>query len=84
MIRTMSQVDWFAWHSPYEDPASHPRAGDVVARLVELGPRSTALARHGASPFTGSRSGRPLMAVGADRLTEEALPFQAGSSELLR
>jgi hypothetical protein len=93
----MSQDDWVAWHSPYDDPASalsrrlatvqarlaealdgcqtgrvqvismcagqgrdilgvlarHPRAGDVVARLVESDPRNAALARQGASPFAG-------------------------------
>ena len=94
---TMSQKDWFAWHSPYDDPGSglsrrlalvqarlaealdrsrpgpvkvvsmcagqgrdilgvlarHPRAGDVVARLVESDPRNAALARQGASRFAG-------------------------------
>ena len=94
---TMAQNDWFAWHSPYDDPGSglsrrlamvqarltealdrchpgpvqvvsmcagqgrdilgvlarHPRAGDVLARLVESDPRNAALARQGASPFTG-------------------------------
>jgi hypothetical protein len=94
---TMSQNDWFAWHSPYDDPGSpltrrlamvqaclaealdrcrpgrvqvvsmcagqghdilgilarHPRAGDVVARLVESDPRNTAVARQGAAPFAG-------------------------------
>ena len=93
----MSQNDWFAWHSPYDDPGSglsrrlamvqarlaealdgcrpgraqvvsmcagqgrdilgvlarHPRAGDVVARLVESDPRNAALGRQGASPFAG-------------------------------
>jgi hypothetical protein len=93
----MSQNDWFAWHSPYDDPgsglsrrlamvqarlaealdkcrrgriqvvsicagqgrdvlgvlAAHPRAGDVVARLVEADPRNAALARQGASSFAG-------------------------------
>lgn len=93
----MSQTDWFAWHSPYDDPGSllsrrlamirarlaealdrcrpgrvqvvsmcagqghdilgvlsrHPRAGDVVARLVESDPRNAALARQGAAPFAG-------------------------------
>jgi hypothetical protein len=33
--------------------ARHPRAGDVVARLVEADPRNTALARQGASLFAG-------------------------------
>jgi hypothetical protein len=94
---TMSQPDWFAWHSPYNDPGSalsrrlamvqadlaealdgcqpgrvqvvsmcagqgrdilgvlarHPRAGDVMARLVESDPRNVALARQGAEPFAG-------------------------------
>jgi hypothetical protein len=93
----MSHSDWFAWHSPYDDPGSalsrrlamvqarladalhrcrpgrvqvvsmcagqgrdilgvlahHPRAGDVVARLVEADPRNAGLARKGASPFAG-------------------------------
>jgi hypothetical protein len=31
----------------------HPRAGDVVARLVESDPRNAALARQAASPFGG-------------------------------
>jgi hypothetical protein len=94
---SMSQHDWFAWHSPYDDPdsalsrrlavvqdrlagavdrcppgrvrvvsmcagqgrdilgvlARHPRAGDVVARLVESDPRNAAVARQGASSFAG-------------------------------
>lgn len=89
--------DWYAWHSPYDDPGSqlarrlavvqgqlsdaldrcrsgrirvtsmcagqgrdilgvlarHPRAGDVVARLVEFDPRNAAVARQGAAPFPG-------------------------------
>jgi hypothetical protein len=93
----MAQDDWFAWHSPYDDPGSslsrrlavvqarttealdscrpgpvqvlsicagqgrdilgvltrHPRAGDVVARLVESDPRNATLARQAASPFAG-------------------------------
>jgi hypothetical protein len=93
----MPENDWFAWHSPYDDPGSHlsrrlamvrgrlaealdrcrpgrvqvvsmcagqgrdilgvltrhPRAGDVVARLVESDPRNVALARQGAAPFAG-------------------------------
>ena len=97
---TMSQHDWFAWHSPYDDPRSvlsrrlamvrarlaedldgcrpgrvqvvsmcagqgrdilgvlarHPRAGDVVARLVESDPHNVALARQGAAPFAGVES----------------------------
>lgn len=94
---TMAQHDWFAWHSPYDNPGSalsrrlamvqarlaealdgcrpgrvqvvsmcagqgrdilgvlarHPRAGDVVARLVESDPRNVALARQRAAPFAG-------------------------------
>jgi hypothetical protein len=97
MMLAVSQDDWFAWHSPYDDPTSalsrrlamvqarlaealdrcrpgriqvismcagqgrdvlgvlarHPRAGDVVAMLVESDPRNAALARQGASPFAG-------------------------------
>jgi hypothetical protein len=93
----MSQNDWFAWHSPYDEPgsylsrrlalvnkrltgaldgcapgrirvismcagqgrdilgvmASHPRAGDIAARLVEADPRNAAVAREGAAPFPG-------------------------------
>jgi hypothetical protein len=93
----MSQTDWFAWHSPYDDPGSalsrrlamiqarlaealdkcrpgrirvvsmcagqgrdvlgvlarHPRAGDVVARLVESDSRNAAWARQAASRLAG-------------------------------
>jgi hypothetical protein len=97
MMLPMSPNDWFAWHSPYDEPgsflsrrlaivktrlaeamdgcrpgriqvvsmcagqgrdilgvlASHPRAGDVVARLVESDPRNAAVARRGAFRFPG-------------------------------
>lgn len=33
--------------------AHHPRAGDVVARLVESDPRNVAMARQGAAPYAG-------------------------------
>jgi hypothetical protein len=94
---TVSQNDWFVWHSPYDDPGSflsrrlamvqsrlaealdrcrpgrvqvismcagqghdilgvlarHPRACDIVARLVESDPRNVTLARQGVAPFAG-------------------------------
>jgi hypothetical protein len=33
--------------------ARHPRAGDIVARLVESDPRNAAVARRSAAPFAG-------------------------------